>query len=381
MAKITIEGWRFLPHSFATVNQFQCLELLKRPGLELFHRDVPYWNANWTPVSGLLDAAREQALRAIPPPQDGLRVDATLKAGCPFDFAAAESERTVTFATCEFGRLAPEVLADQQCLHRPLHPDVRIITPSRWSQEGLVRSGLPAERITVVPHGVDPDLFHAPGAAERAALRQRFGWEGSFIFLHISAMTPNKGVPAMLRSLYEVGRRQPQARLVLKGLDSLYASTAALNNCLKELPPEIHPAIRPRVAYTSGNSSYADIANLYKAADAYLAPYLGEGFNLPVLEAAACGLPVICTGGGSTDDFTLDEFRLAINSTRRASGAAEAPAMLYLQPDQAHLTLLMESIMEDAAWRNRARRVAPVYVRDNFTWSRVADQLEDILLH
>jgi hypothetical protein len=70
MAKILVEGWRFLPHSFATVNQFQCLELLKRPGLELYHRDVPYWNPNWQPVHGLLRPEQEQALRDIPAPPD-----------------------------------------------------------------------------------------------------------------------------------------------------------------------------------------------------------------------------------------------------------------------------------------------------------------------
>ncbi len=378
MAKIIIEGWRFLPHSFATVNQFQALELLKRPHLRLYHRDAPYWNNKWKPASGLLQPEKEQALRDMPAPPENDDADVTLRAGCPFNFSASRATRTITFATCEFGRLSDEVLADPNSVKTPLDSSIRIITPSRWSREGLVRSGLNPDIITTVPHGIDPDIFHPPTDSERMALRKQFGWEGCFIFLHISAMTPNKGIPDILKSLYEIGGNEPAARLVLKGLDSLYTSTAALGECLKRLPPQIHPAIKSRVAYTSGDNSYDEIARLYKAADAYVAPYLGEGFNLPVLEAAACGLPIICTGGGATDDFTTSDFRLAIRSQQQISGDPDSPAMIYLRPDQSHLTSLMRQIIEDRSWRLSARRVGPEYVRERFTWKHVADKLEDV---
>jgi len=380
MAKIIVEGWRFLPHSFATVNQFQCLELLKRQNIELYHRDVPYWNRKWQPVPGLLGASEETALRGIPPPPPYEKGDATLRCGCPFDFSLANSGRTVTFATCEFGRLAPEVIASKSIGASLVDPGVIIITPSRWSRDGLIRSGIDPHSIRIIPHGIDPAIFHPPGRDERAALRRKFGWENTFIFLHISAMTPNKGIPDILKSLYDITEAKPRARLVLKGLDSLYASTSALNKCLDKLPPHIHPAIHSRVAYTGGNSSYRDIANLYKAADAYVAPYIGEGFNLPVLEAAACGLPVICTAGGATDDFTTSDFRLAINSTRRITGDASNPQAIYLRPDKKHLTSLMQQVIEDDSWRNKARLIGPEYTREHFTWKHTVDKLEHILL-
>ncbi|MEG4807439.1 glycosyltransferase family 4 protein [Microcoleus sp. F8-D3] len=59
--------------------------------------------------------------------------------------------------------------------------------------------------------------------------------------------------------------------------------------------------------------SFAQIAELYQAADVYVSPYLTEGFNLQVLEAVACGLPIICTAGGPADDFTSN-FALQIES-------------------------------------------------------------------
>ncbi len=380
MAKIIVEGWRFLPHSFAAVNQFQCLELLKHPRFQLFHRDAAYWNKRWTPTFGLLDKTRETALRNLPAPDENTTPDAILRMACPFNFEPHPRHRTITFATCEFGQLSPEVLA------APLAGNTRpgdvstIITPSNWSREGLIRSGLPAERIHIVPHGIDPDIFHPPTDDERAALRKAFGWENRFIFLHVSAMTPNKGIPALLGALCQVGRQAPRAHLVLKGLDTLYQSTRSLNESLSSLPPGTHDAIRARVAYTSGSLSFREIANLYKAADAYVAPYLGEGFNLPVLEAAACGLPVICTSGGPTDDFTTDAFRRAIRSRIAISREPGKPETRYLSPDAAHLAELMIDLIDNEDWRAGARLAAPRHVLGHYTWKHCIDKLEPLLL-
>lgn len=381
MAKIIVEGWRFLPHSFATVNQFILLELLRHGRHELYHRDVPYWNTQWKPVAGLLDKAAEQLLRQIPSPLQGMQADVTLRTGCPFDLSRSDSQRTVVFATCEFGRLSNEVLADAESLGRPLGDGVSIFTPSRWSCEGLVRSGIDAGRVDIVPHGIDPGIFHPPSGEERQALRKRFGWDGHFIFLHIGAMTPNKGIPAILRALSKMSGMYDSVRLVLKGLDSLYASTAALTTCLEGLPVETHADIRSRVAYTSGDKSYSEIADMYKAADAYVAPYLGEGFNLPVLEASACGLPVVCTGGGSTDDFTTSDFCKRIRSRRVVKGDQEIPDMVFLQPEQEHLLAQMQAVVQDERWREQARVAGPEYVLKNYTWETVIDDLQKVMFN
>lgn len=42
---------------------------------------------------------------------------------------------------------------------------------------------------------------------------------------------------------------------------------------------------------------------LYNSCDALVTPYIGEGFNLPPLEASACGIPILVPQGGSTDDY------------------------------------------------------------------------------
>jgi glycosyltransferase involved in cell wall biosynthesis len=128
------------------------------------------------------------------------------------------------------------------------------------------------------------------------------------------------------------------------------------------------------------DKTFREIAELYKAADAYVAPYLGEGFNLPVLESMACGLPVICTAGGPTDDFTTPDCAMQINSKIQVAGDINKPEMVYLKPDQQHLAFLMREIMTNDTWREKARAHGPGYVREHFTWKHAGDKLEKFLL-
>jgi len=129
------------------------------------------------------------------------------------------------------------------------------------------------------------------------------------------------------------------------------------------------------MTYTGGTYSSGKMADLYRAADVYAAPYRAEGFNLPVLEAAACGVPVICTSGGPTDDFIDPACSGRIRSTLyqpRLSGERVGDA---LAPDPEHLYELMAAAARDRdTWRSMGERGA-AHVRRNFSWSAVTDRL------
>ena len=133
-----------------------------------------------------------------------------------------------------------------------------------------------------------------------------------------------------------------------------------------------------RLIYTGGQLSFARIAEFYQAADAYVSPYLAEGFNLPVLEAAACGLPVICTEGGPTDDFTRSDFALQIESKFMAV-ASDGETLFILAPEWEHLTDLMRRAIEQPGIAAKARVAGPGFVAPNFTWRRVVDRLLEVM--
>jgi glycosyltransferase involved in cell wall biosynthesis len=376
---LLVEGWRFIPHSYAMVNQCQCLELLRVPGLALLHRDAPYYQDHWRPVAGLFPQQDEDVLRSIPAPGDDESADAELRIAFPPRWAPPKPRRTCVFATTEYrcvpevyhvpGRALPAVLAES---------GVVVVTPSHWSREGFLRAGVESGRVVVVPLGVDPAVFRPLADAERAELRARLGWDG-FIFLAVGAMTGNKGLALLLRAFAAVAGKHPHARLVLKGLEALYPSWSFLSEQAAVLTAEERQRVQERLTYLGKTFGTADMARLYQAADAFVSPYHAEGFNLPVLEAAACGTLVICTRGGPTDDFTRPEFALHIDSTLDAVQLTPRTAGQCLMPSAEHLLHQVMTAVERPELAARARLEGPAFVARGFTWKQVVAQLLRVL--
>lgn len=379
---LIIEGWRFLPHSYAIVNQWQILALLRRD-ISLKVIDAPFYRASWQAQAGLFDPEAEQALRTIGTARPDEAADATLRIVAPFRFSASPSRVTAVFATLEQQAIRRQQIADPLEYERlrrgqpPAH--VRVVTPSRWSAEGFYSAGFATDQVIVVPHGVDIDTFH-PDPLRHRELRSGLSiGDAEFAFLSVGAMSGNKGIDLLLRSFAEICRRVSGARLILKGVDPLYGSKDLLRRHLAILSASDQQVVADRMTYIGEALSHREMARLYQAADAYVSPYRAEGFNMPVLEAAASGLPVICTAGGSTDDFVIEAFARRIHSVKETIDVEGQPGS-RLRPSTEHLTALMLAAIEDAAWSRRAAQAGPSHVRANYTWTQVADLLVRELL-
>ena len=382
--QIIVEGWRFIYHSYCVANQFQLLEMLDRPRgqIELFHRDMPYVDPAWETKVSLFDRPNDRLLRSIPSPAVNQPADVTLRMHCPWDFSASSSAETWVFAATEWGIITSTVLQAigvRSIAQTPVNSEVKIITPSAWSKAGLIRSGVEGDRIAVVPLGVDPQIYYPVSGDRRQLLRESFGWSNYFIFLNIGGQTDRKGIRPLLKAFAAVVDKYPDARLVLKGSELLYPSRDEIAEACRVVLDDAERArVLPRLIYTGSQLSFAQIAELYQAADVYVSAYLAEGFNLPVLEAAACGLPVICTAGGPTDDFTRSDFALRIESKFTAV-VIEGETLFMLAPEWEHLTDLMQRAIEQPEIAARARVAGPGFVADNFTWRRSVDRLLEVM--
>jgi glycosyltransferase involved in cell wall biosynthesis len=381
--QIIVEGWRFIYHSYCVANQFQLLEMLSRPEIEIFHRDRPYVDPAWETKTSLFDRPIERLLRGIPSPFPNQSADVTLRMYCPWNFAASTSPETWVFAATEWGIITNTVLEAigvKSIAETPVNSEAKIITPSAWSKAGLIRSGVQPDRIAIVPLGADTSIYYPPSESERRSLRQTFGWSDYFIFLNIGGQTDRKGIRPLLKAFAAVVDKYPQARLVLKGSELFYPSRDEIAEASRVVLSDAEKAkVLPRLIYTGNQLSFAQIAQLYQAADAYVSPYLAEGFNLPVLEAAACGLPVICTAGGPTDDFTRSDFALPIESKLTAVDF-HGEHLLILAPEWKHLNQLMQAVIEQPEFVAKARIVGPRFVAENFTWKHAVDKLLDVIL-
>jgi glycosyltransferase involved in cell wall biosynthesis len=293
------------------------------------------------------------------------------------DFSAPRSGRRFAFGTAEYRVLAEERRSGLRSAAEV--PDtVSMVTPSRWSALAYERFGLPRERIHVVPHGIDPAVVR-PDAAARSAAREELGLRDAFVYLSVGAMTWNKGVDVLLAAFARIAETEPEARLFLKGADALYPSREMVQSVLDDLSARARETVAARLIYNGGTYSARMMADLLRAADSYVSPYRAEGFNLPVLEAAACGVPVICTGGGPTDEFTQESFARRIRSRPARMPPEAAEVGDYLEPDLDHLVELMRQASRERDGATRMGAAGAAYVAQNLTWGRVTDRLVEAL--
>ncbi len=378
MRRLLVEGWRFIPHSYALVAQSHCLCLLQGHEVELRFVDLPYYFDRWRRTRGVFTAEQEASLAGLRAPEPDFLPQATLtmRPERP-DFSAPRSGRRFAFGTPEYRVLAEESRSGLRSAAEV--PDtVSVVTPSRWSALAYERFGLPRERIHVVPHGIDPAVVR-PDPAARDAAREALGLRDAFVYLSVGAMTWNKGVDVLLAAFARIAETEPEARLFLKGADALYPSREMVRLVLDDLSARARETVAARLIYNGDTYSARMMADLLRAADSYVSPYRAEGFNLPVLEAAACGVPVICTGGGPTDEFTQESFARRIRS-RPARMAPEASDVGdYLEPDLDHLVELMRQALRERDGATRMGAAGAAYVAQNLTWGRVTDRLVEAL--
>jgi glycosyltransferase involved in cell wall biosynthesis len=250
-----------------------------------------------------------------------------------------------------------------------------VLTPSEWSRRGLVNSGVPEDRIYVVPHGVNANLFRPLDSARREQLRTKARAGDDFVFLHVSDLSWSKGLDILMRAFAEVARRHSQVRLVLKGMDIPHDSAARMREVMTQLTEEQRGIVEPRTRYLGDVARFEKLANLFQIADAYVSPYRGAAFHRPALEAAACGVPVIVTAGGATDDFINKSFALPVRSEERPMAIDDVADALVLWPDESHLVEQMCRVIEDSELGKSSREAGPAAVANGFTWTQVVDRL------
>jgi len=163
----------------------------------------------------------------------------------------------------------------------------RFIAVSRYTADDLVRrAGIPAAKIAVVYHGLDPVFVEPAGAAPAA--------DGAPYMLAVGGVSPRKNtrrlIEAFRRWRERSGRRSPY-RLLITGTS---------------LDREFTEAGAPDGVSLLGYVDKAELPRLYAGAAAFLYPGIYEGFGLPILEAMACGTPVVTSTTGAAPEIAGD---------------------------------------------------------------------------
>jgi glycosyltransferase involved in cell wall biosynthesis len=173
-------------------------------------------------------------------------------------------------------------------IRRSLTSAAALIAPSAATRAEVARwTGLPVDKVTVAFHGVDAATFHAPSRTETDAARALVGGDDWIAFL--GTLEPRKNLVALVEAFATVAARLadrfPDLRLVLaggKGWDD------RLDAAIARSP------VRDRIVRL-GFVPNSALPGILGSSLAVAYPSLGEGFGLPVLEAMACGAPVVTT--------------------------------------------------------------------------------------
>ncbi len=174
----------------------------------------------------------------------------------------------------------------------------------------LARAGVPAGRVTVIPHGIDPARYPVPTTAQRAAARAALGLNGTdTVAAHVGRLDDPKNVDWLL----DVAAAVPAARVVVAG-EGPHA--AALGRRAAGLP---------NVTLLVGRR---DPVPVYHAADAFLLPSGREGFSLACAEAMSCGVAVLRTATAGVTEQIVEGATGRSTPVDRPAFVAAAAAFL-----------------------------------------------------
>ena len=168
-----------------------------------------------------------------------------------------------------------------------------VITHSQYVREEVVtRLGADPDRVTVVPHSLEPPAERAPVPDVRA----RYGLDRPF-FLYPAITYPHKNHLLLIRAFALLVERDIDADLVLTGGAAQMESDVLAEIDRRELGLRIHRL---------GRVPRPDLDSLYSEATALTFPSLFEGFGLPVLEAMRWGCPVIAADATALPEVVGD---------------------------------------------------------------------------
>ena len=237
--------------------------------------------------------------------------------------------------------------------HRLLKDASKVIALTSAEVEQYKRMGVSDEKIEIIPNGIDLSEFE--NLPKRGEFRKKYGLNsGQKIILYLARIHKIKGPDLLARAFAGLIKELATAKLVIVGPDDGYLPS------LKELIKEL--GIEEKVLFT-GPLYGREKLEAYVDADVYILPSVYETFPISVLEAFACGTPVIVSNQCGIADVI----------------SGQAGYSVEYDKNQLHNAVV--AILTKVELTDRFRKKGCKLVREKFTWSRIIEQLEHLYLN
>lgn len=217
----------------------------------------------------------------------------------------------------------------------------RVVAPSAGEAAHLTDLyGVPREKISLVPCGVDLDLFQPRG---RAAGRQRLGLPAEEeTMLFVGRLAPLKGLENLIAALALLRPRHPRLTLRVVGGDGPQGPPALIRRA-----QELGVA---QAVHFAGRIDQTDLPFYYSAADLLALPSYYESFGLVVLEALACGTPVAATAVGVAPAVIREGCNGVILAGPEPDAIAQDVARLLAMPGDPERASQIRRTVENYGW-------------------------------
>lgn len=228
-----------------------------------------------------------------------------------------------------------------------------VITDSECSRQDIISLlRISPEKVHVIYLGVD-ERFQPKSGRSMKLIRDKYRLPPEFL-LYVGDINPNKNLECLIEAIGE-----------LKNIPLVIISQALKNKSVPEakklyaLIEKLHIKSQITVLSDLAMDSINELAGLYSLATVYVQPSLYEGFGLPVLEAMACGTPVIAAKTSSLSEI-MGEAGLLVEPTKHglASGIKQMLNDENIRREYSHLGLERSKLF---TWENTARQTLKIY--------------------
>ena len=211
---------------------------------------------------------------------------------------------------------------------------------------------VPEERISVVYSGASPDFRPLPHSACVEFRRRHF--DGRPLILHVGTLQPRKNVDVLIRSFAHLRRT--------RDIPHVLALVGARGWMYRELfDLVVREGVSEHVRFVDFVPS-GDLPLWYNSADLFAYPSAYEGFGLPVLEAMACGVPVITSAASALAELAGEA---AVTVSPGSQEALQLALIRVLDDEQLRADLSRRGLVRAAefTWSRTARDTAAIYDR------------------
>ncbi|MBI5414345.1 glycosyltransferase family 4 protein [Candidatus Peregrinibacteria bacterium] len=236
-------------------------------------------------------------------------------------------------------------------LKKEMNESYRICTPSHFTKDDIQKCfHIPGEKITVIGAGVSEYLHPISDPIELDIVRKKYHLPHNF-FLSLSTLEPRKNLANLVEAFLRFQRR------------------CDVKNCALVIAGKENPRIFSKIHLQKSSSlifsgfiDEEDKSVLYSAAKAFIMPSFFEGFGLPVLEAMACGTPILSSNASSLPEVYGDAaLSFDPSSVTEISRAIETIYCNRNAQKELSQKALRRSHLENFSWKTVGRKLMHIF--------------------